>query len=293
MTDSLMADPLNTSQTAPIPDDYIATYDGFAKLWISSSALATVMTCGLKFQYKYIEKKQGAINVRMTAGSGAHKGRQHDLAQKIESGEDLPIDECTDAARDYVEQRFEESEVHVEKEFEGKSKDVAKGITVDFAVEMASKDRAVFLPNIYPAKVEEPMAVDYPGISRTIVGKTDVIDIDDVIRDLKTGKRSYGQAKADENMGLTTYGLLYYALNQKLPAGYAIENIVASGKSAVKTNVYESERGSDRLQRQLNRFAYGVTMIDAGNFCPADPESWRCSESWCEFWAQCPCRSCQ
>ena len=282
---------LTNSETAPIPDDYIATYDGFSKLWISSSALACVMTCGLKFKYKYIDKLSGAINIRMTAGSGAHKGRQHDLEQKIESHEDLSPDECTDAARDYVTNAFDGNEVHVEKEFEGKSKDAAKGITVDFAVDMASKDREVFLPEIQPAKVEEPMAVDYPGISRTIVGKTDVIDTDDVIRDLKTGKRSYGQAKADDNMGLTTYGLLYYALNQELPSGYAIENVVASGKSPVKTNVYESERGVDRLQRQLDRFAYWCRVIDSGIFGPADPCSWFCSESWCQFWAQCPCRS--
>ena len=85
---------------AEVPNAYMAEYDGFEKEWISTSALSCLMMCGIRFYYKYILREREPINIRMTSGSGTHKGREINLSQKIETQENLKLDEVKDATRD-------------------------------------------------------------------------------------------------------------------------------------------------------------------------------------------------
>jgi len=224
----------------------------------------------------------------MTAGSGAHKGREINLRQKIESHEDLPFEDCQDASRDYVNNSFDTKEVQVEQEFDGKSKEDAKGITVDLAVEITRKDREIFQPEIQPVQVERSLAVEYPEMSRIIVGTIDAEEGGEVVRDLKSGKRAYGQSKADDSMALSTYGVLLTATSGKMPSEYLIDNVVASGKSPVKTGAYRTTRTKEQLERQLRRFASWLKVVDSGMFAPCNPEHFKCCPQWCGYWPRCP-----
>jgi len=278
------------AEPAPAPDGYMAQYDGFEKDWISTSALSLLMTCGIAFRNRYIFRKPEPGSVRQSCGVAVHKGREHNLIQKVNSKIDIPVDECTDAARDEINNRFDNSEIIVEPEYEGKSLLDARGIAVDLSVEIARKDRLHFHPEIMPTGVETTLAVRYDNLSRVIVGKVDVdeeTEARDVIRDLKSGKRAFGQDKADQSMALATYGMLKYATTGRLPDEYLIDNVVA-GKSGVKVNAYRTTRTLEQLQRQLNRFAAWLKVVDAGDFAPCNPEHWKCSEDWCGYWKQCP-----
>jgi len=275
---------------AEVPDDYMSNYDGFEKEWISTSSLATYIKCGLRFQFCYIDKMKGSQGMRQTMGSAAHKSREVNLTQKVKSQEDMNIEEVTDVARDYVCETFESNEIEIGKEWDGKSKDSARGIAVDMSVEMAEKDRLVFQPEIQPAAVEETLAISFPDISRIIVGKLDVREDYDgnVIRDLKTGKRAFGQAKADDGMGLTTYGMLALSSSGIVIDKYLIDNVVNSGKTPCKTVAYETTRTKEELQKQLQRFALVCRNIDKGVFMCADPQEWYCSKEWCGYHDVCP-----
>lgn len=275
---------------AEVPDAYLGNYDGFEKLWISNSAMSTFMECGMQGKFRYIDKIPGTTNVRLTTGCATHRARQVNLKQKIESGEDLPTGECTDAARDDVNNSFNASEVRVEKEWDGKSVEDARGIAVDLAVEMAQMDREVFLPEIHPTAVEETIAVSFPGLSRIVVGKFDVREegLDDVIRDLKTGKQAFGQSKVDDDSGLTTYGLLLKATTGKRPDKYMIDNVVAKSGKPAKTNAYITLRSERQLQQQLARFALCLDNISKGAFMCCNPNHWLCSADWCQFHHICP-----
>jgi len=282
---------MNTPTPATVPDAYCSNYDGFEKDWISNSAMSLMMECGMAFRFKYIDKLPEARNVRLATGCATHKAREHNLSQKIATQTDLPVEECKDAARDDVNTTFESNEVRIEKEWEGKSQADARGIAVDLAVEMSETDRLVFQPEIQPATVEETIAVSYPSLSHIIVGKMDVRvenDEENDIRDLKTGKRAYGQSAADAEGGLTTYGLLRAATTGLKPDRYLIDNVVATGKSATKTNAYVTLRTDRQIQQQLERFALFMGLINKGAFGCCNPKHWRCSADWCGFHHLCP-----
>lgn len=272
---------------AEVPDTYLVEYDGLTDDWISTSALAMLMRCGMAFYFKYILRQREPISVRMTAGSGAHKGREVNLTQKMESEENLPIDEVKDATRDDVIMRFDRNEYVATKEFEGKSKIHARDIAKDLAVEFVAEDYNAFQREIIPASVEESIAIKYEGISRAIVGKTDVREHDHSIVDLKTGKQAFGQSKADKSMALSTYGLLNLVQYGVLPPVYRIHS-VSKGKTQAKANLYETTRTMEDVQRQLMRFVAGVKAIEAGNFIPCDSSEWICSPEYCGFYHTCP-----
>lgn len=284
-----MQNPFTEIKKEKVPDSYMVNYNEFGDNWLSTSALSLLMMCGQAFMYKYVLKRPEPIGVRMTSGSGAHKGREVNLKQKIETHEDLSVEEVTDACRDYCQKRFEENEVQVESEFEGKNKEQAKGISTDLAVEFAVKDHEAFQSEIQPAGVEETMAVAYPGLTRIIVGKVDVVQEDGIIRDLKTGKKAYGQAKADSSMALSTYGMLKKAETGETPKGYTIDNVTES-KSGCKHNLYPTLRTDGQLQQQLRRFIAWNKVIEAGLFGPANTEHWKCSKNYCGYYSQCQYR---
>lgn len=275
-----------TDTKPKVPDEYLLTYDGFADEWISTSAMSLMMVCPHSFYLRYILKLKEPGSVRMTTGFAVHKAREVNLKQKVESHEDISSEECTDVARDKVNERFGDTEIHIEPEFEGKSLVQARGICVDLSIEMAAKDRDVFHPLIQPVAVEEALAVRYPGVSRLIVGKLDARETG-AIRDLKTGKRAFGQSKVDDNMGLTTYGMLKYSSDGELITMFDVDNVVCTGKTPAKANAYRTTRTKTDYMRHLNRFAKCCDVIGAGRFMPCDPSHWKCSDAFCGFWWMC------
>ena len=269
------------------PDAYMANYAEFGKEFISSSMLALLTRCGHAFYLKCILGWDEHINIRQTCGTAAHKARAVNLSQKIKSHEDLPLDEVKDAARDEAKERFETHEYAPTKEFEGKSKDAAKIITINMGVQMAAKDYDVFQQSIEPAGVEEDVAVEYPGLNRIIVGRLDVREKGNVINDFKTSKRAYGQSKAHDSPQLSTYGMLHLGKFGLIPSFYRVQNIVHTGKGDCRHNEYYTERTKEDLQRQFMRYVAACKAIDAGNFIPCDPSEWICSVEWCAFYQRC------
>lgn len=269
-----------------VPDEYIAGYDGFTEDWISNSSLALLMTCGYAFNFKHIERRPEPRGIRSTAGSGGHKGRELYLKAKVATEEGLPLDEVSDASRDYVHETFEKYPIHADSEFEGKGRSQLRDITTDFAVQIAVKDFESFLPERKPKLVEHKMAVKFPGMSRTIVGMCDDVEQDNSIVDLKSGKRSYGQSKTDDAAGLTTYGIMRYAETGEIPPQYFIDN-VALLKGGPQSNAYMTYRTKAQLEQHLRRFMVWNDVIDSGMFGCADPTHWKCSESFCGYFEQC------
>jgi len=246
-----------------------------------------LMMCGVAFEKKIILRLPEGVRIRTTAGSGAHKGREHNLKQKVESHTDLTVGEVTDAARDAVQTRFEEGEYSGGgKEFAGLSKKDGRGKAIDLAVDFTKVDHKEFQKGIQPSVVEVRMAVKYPGLSRAVVATLDTIMADYRVLDLKTGKVSFGQSKADDSMALSTYGMFVLAHYGVLPPDYTIQNVVGL-KSGTKTNIYKTTRTKDDLQRQLLRFKRALELIDAGIFLPCDPGHWKCTPEWCGYWNEC------
>ena len=73
----------------------------------SYSQMAMYERCGIQYRKRYVENRIAPPGVSMIRGRGAHKGREANLTQKKDSGEDLPLSDVLDAARDEVNLGFQ------------------------------------------------------------------------------------------------------------------------------------------------------------------------------------------
>jgi len=278
---------MSEKQKVKVPDGYMAGYDGFEKDWLSCSALALLQMCGIAFEYKYIKRIGEPVSVRMVAGSASHKAREYNLKQKVQTFEDVPLEEVCDKARDDANERFSNNDYAPTPEFQGKPKEEARGVAVDLAVEFSAEDYESFQTEIQPATVEEPLAVSFDGMSRIIVGKLDLTLPDTKVLDLKTGKRAKGQKWCDDSQALSTYGLLSLEVKGVAPIGYVVQNVVQT-KKGIKSETYYTTRTEEDLRRQLLVYKTVMQVIDKGAFIPCNSEEWKCSESWCGYHGMCP-----
>ena len=89
-------------------------------------------------------------------------------------------------------------------------------------------------------------------------------------------------------MGLCTYGMLHFSETSKLPAGYIVDNVVATVNGRICDNVYRTNRTKADLEQQLARFIAWEKVIDGGLFPYCDPSHWKCSANWCGYYKMCP-----
>lgn len=269
-----------------VEDDYLAQYDRMGPDWISSSALVLLMTCGIAFRKRYIERIPEPRNIRAVIGTGAHKGREVNLKQKVESQTDLAQDQTMDAARDSVNDAFDVAEIMMDDDFAGKPREVARGQAVDISVSCAELDYRTFQVGIMPKEVEVVKRVEFPQLGMDLVGKLDVVDLDDWIHDLKTGKRAKNERFVQTDPGLTTYGVLKYCTDGSLPNGYTVENVVA-GSKGVRALTFTATRTEEQLNRMLARYHAAMLLIKAGRFIPCSPGFWKCDPRYCGYHPTC------
>lgn len=66
----------------------------------SASAITTYLGCQLRWYFRYVEGVKTPPGVAMVKGTSVHKVQEVNYGQKVESPEDLPMNDLLDVARD-------------------------------------------------------------------------------------------------------------------------------------------------------------------------------------------------
>jgi len=133
-----------------------------------------------------------------------------------------------------------------------------------------------------------------------LVGKRDVVEefvtaqgSEFVVRDSKTSGKSPQKTIADLSEQLDTYSLASIVFDKKLPRHVVLDYLVQTPKRHdLKYVPLVSTRSMDDINVFLYRFARAVhrwnTALKTGDFAPARPTDWWCSENHCAFADRCP-----
>lgn len=130
-----------------------------------------------------------------------------------------------------------------------------------------------------------------------LTGTRDVVENvgegDHGIRDWKTTGKQPNKDVAHVSDQLDIYSLASLTFEKKLPKRVALDFLVYTPKRHdLKYVPRESYRTMDDMNVILFRFARAVhrwfTAIKTGDFAPARPTDWWCSEKWCAFYDRCP-----
>ncbi len=229
------------------------------QILLSPSQINMFLRCQYQWYLRYVEGHKVPPKVEMLVGSAFHKSMEENFRQKIETKEDLPLQDVLDIYDTAFNERLEEIEDKPEDKVLGGLKDSGYLITKEYMEKQAIK--------VHPLEVETHIETQITENIR-LQGYADVITEDLTVIDLKTTKKKPNEIGFDYQLQLETYAIngdirkaeIHYAIQTKTPQILVLEHHIPL-TSRVKT-----------IAKQV------AEAIKTGNFLPTGlAHSWACS----------------
>lgn len=243
--------------------------------YLSFSQLSMYLRCPAQFMFRYEEGLILPPKSSMTKGKAVHKGQEINYKQKIESKEDLPLDDVKDAVATEFETAAEETEFKPDED---------KGKIKDESITLATLYHNEVAPKVQPQYVEEEVYFTIPDTSINLKGFIDVVQEGGIIRDTKTTAKSPSQETANKSMQLTAYSLAYRTLTGKNEGGLVLDYLINT--KTPKVMQLETTRTDDDLKRFISISKQVTKAIQSGIYYP-NPDNFMCSEMNCGYWSEC------
>lgn len=253
---------------------------------VSPSQLDMFFRCGEQYRRRYVLGEKIPPGVSLIKGRAVHKAAQVNYEQKMETGHDLPLSILTEAAAADIELTVAEDGLALTEDEEKIGAKKVLGETKDASVRLAGLFLRDVAPRVQPILVEEFVRIELPNHSHDLLGRLDVADQQDVIRDLKTGARKKTQADADGSDQLTFYSIAFRQRTGRQAKGVALDVLVDT--KTPNAQFLTSERTAKDEGVYLAKLNSFLVSLKSGVFLPAAPGAWNCSAKWCGYWSTCP-----
>lgn len=266
-------------------DTYISDYDAAAgnKEYITSSQIGAFCECGVEYRKRYIERLASGRGASAAFGTAGHFAENDiNLAQKIMTKKDVPLDVVQDAFRDKLQSMKGDIDWNKKERKEGVRK-LWRSMQ-DTGPEVMERLHTEIAPKIQPITIEAKIRIPLKDFPKDILGTWDVETRRD-IWDWKFKGKTPSQKDADANTGLTIY-----AMAKKVKDGVAPRSIHMAGVVRLKKpKIFDlvTKRDDDDFHRVLLTVNKIQRSIDAGIFLPASPLSWKCSSNFCSYFETC------
>jgi PD-(D/E)XK nuclease superfamily protein len=251
--------------------------------YLSQSMIGMIERCPAQFERRYINGEIHPPGVAARRGSATHKAISTNHGRKLITGQDLPVGDLQDAARDEYMRLIKTEGVFIPKADVG-SKYAILNQGLNAAIRLTGLYHAKVAPAIMPAMVEERLEMDV-GLPVPVAGTIDTATIDDWLPDFKTTECKKAESEAAVSIQLTIYSALFAQRVGRWPKKVSLEILV--DKKDPETQSLVSARGPEDWEALIPRIEAIWRQIMAGIFPPCDPQSWVCSPTWCGYFASC------
>lgn len=250
---------------------------------LSPSSIETFCRCPVQWRFRYLDGLIVPPGIAALKGKGLHAGAAHNMQQKIDSHQDLPVSQIVEAAVEGFDASLRDGYTLAAHE-EG-ARDATVGAARDSVVQMALSHASEQAPDYQPVLVEKTIEVLTTG-THNLLGIVDLVDDQDRLVDFKTGGRKKPIGEVDSSVQLTAYSALHHVLTGRLPSEVRLD-VLVEGRRGVDRQLLVGTRGPNDIIALENRIKAIELAIDAGVFIPCSPGSWCCSPRWCGFFSQC------
>jgi hypothetical protein len=280
----------------------------------SNSALYTLQTCGERFRRRYIENDRRPTGVRAKRGTAVHKVASESHMRQMRAKESglpreaylvgaLPtVEEAKDLAATTFDSAMESGCAFSEDEREeGEAKVV--GAQKDAAVDMGAQYVGLVAPRIDPVGVERKVVIRPRETDIEISGIVDLISAEqavpedpearrvrttiEIVNDLKTADRQPQEDAAARSQQLAMYALIRTAETGRPPDKVRLRTMVRTRTGKTSTVEQTASKSAADLDAVAHRLNAAIETVQRGTFVPANPDSWWCSEKYCEYWSDC------
>jgi len=255
---------------------------------IHQSSLNMALRCGEQFRRRFIEGEIIPPSIAAARGTGVHGANEVNLKHKIQKGDDLPVNDLKDAARDkYV--KTISSGIYLAKA-NRPAKDRLLNEGLNDTLRCTKLYREEVAPGINPVAIEEPFELDV-GLELPLAGVMDYQEKPEV-GDLKTTRMKWQEGRIKKEIQPALYSFVHEKTRHIRPEFKYSILIARRGKNGNPTSeelqtqvMTPTEQDYEALFAKLEMF---INMLKAGVFIPANPTSWWCDPKWCGYWETCP-----
>lgn len=251
---------------------------------LSASQLGMFQRCGEQWRRRYLEGEVIPPGIAARIGTGVHKAAEKNFRYKMESGEDMRLDEVQDAAATAYDKALAQGVFISPDEAPGAKLAMAEG--KDTAVSLATLFRRELAPAIQPRLVEHKVTLDLPGLELPVVTVLDCYTADRALRDMKTSGKKWSEDKAHVSPQPTLYRESVKEVTGEYPEMLLFDVLVSTKTPSLQS--IETTRTADDLAILGRQFEMMIASINAGIFQPAERDSWMCSMKWCGYYFTCP-----
>ena len=242
---------------------------------LSVTQLKTYLRCPLQYYFRYVCDLKAPPTGDMTLGRVVHNVLEDNYRQKIETRQDLPLDQMTDLFSDHWDSQVQETTLKP-----GES----PGPLKDQGIQLLAPYHREIAPTIQPVEVERRFLLDTGATRRPLMGYIDLVDDQGTVIDHKTTKRSFPEGSAEKDLQLTAYAFAHRALYGEAETGLRLDVLVRTKEPKVQ------QLATTRTQADIDRFLrlaeHVERGIDAGVAYPND--NYMCGTcgygSMCEQW---------
>lgn len=243
------------------------------------SEIKTYLMCGMSWAFRYVDKIKMPGSVAAMIGNCVDTGVSANLAQKVVSGKDMPIDQVLETCSSEFEKRVPET-VFDEEEQPGPAKDAAIRV-----MEFHHKHVA---PLISPVTVQEEFVIQTDA-GYDLAGAIDYTDRNDFIGDTKTASRQRASSYVVNGaFQPAMYDYAFQAMRNRPAKGFRFDIIT---RPTVKL-APEYKPISGQVTEADHAWLFnGITQvhkaIQAGIALPISEGHWKCSPKYCEYFSIC------
>jgi len=233
--------------------------------------------CPRQFWYRYILGWKIPPGAAAQFGSAYHKTMEANFKYKVDSGEDLSLEEVKDIFSDEWKVYSEDVEWFYEEE--------NKDHLTDRGIELVGSYVKKVAPSRMPTQVEYEFEIPLPEIDAPFVGVIDLILDNDKLLDHKTSSRRWYRDRANNELQPTAYYISFSEIFGEQPKEFIYDIAPKTGKPEIQT--VTTTRSQQDIEVYLDRIKTAQTLVSKEVYPRTDPSSWWCSEKWCGYYGNC------
>lgn len=224
---------------------------------ISVTQMKMYIRCPLQYKFRYVDGLKIPPTGSLLLGKSIHSALENNYSQKIKTKKDLPTEQMTSMFSDTWESQVKAT-VFEDDEKPGQVK--------DDGVKLISTYHTQVSPTISPKLVEKEFELAFSNVSYSLKGFIDLVDVDNIIIDHKTTKRSMPETDVASDIQLTCYALAHRSILGKVEKGLRFDVMVRN--KTPKIQQIATARTQADIDRFLKILAYISKAIKEGIFYP-------------------------
>lgn len=251
---------------------------------LSYSSINTYLLCPRSWRFRYVDKVKTPVSPNLIFGSAFHDTVEA-IVEANAVNEPLTVPPPEVFERNWY-LKLETEDIDWGEDVPGGM--LATGMTIFKSKECMETIQAI-VPMIGDAGepiVERRVNLTVPGVPIPIIGYVDIVTQDGVPCDIKTAARKWSTGQAGDELQPLFY---LAALNQEgfpLNSGWKFRHYVFTKTKTPAAQVFEVERKPSEVFWLFGLIADVWRGIEREVF-PPQPNGWKCSEKYCEFWGIC------